>query len=269
MRSAYTTSTLTFREMTPQKSTSAWRPSLKVADMAPLLAGAAVQMEIEGVTKAEDFDDPTTRAARTQLAVVIQSIVESALTQVAAGGAGSVELGDRPEEFFQRARTEPKDHEIKSQHEALLEYLGLDEELILSEQDMVTAAIQAAKELGLAPDYSLSNLIRDGIRRVGQELISNAVNKTNRKEGTGTSFTSPGARWEKYEEAYNKLKLEVGTASWGRRKPFITLSYIAGEARSNVIQIRRWAEATGKEIVGRPGKDDDQTAGCLIVDDKI
>jgi hypothetical protein len=36
-----------------------------------------------------------------------------------------------------------------------------------------------------------------------------------------------------------------------------------------VIQIRRWAEATGKEIVGRPGKDDDQTAGCLIVDDKI
>ena len=259
--------------MADQKlSKSPWRLSFVIPDLSSSnLAAAAVQLQIEGVTKPEDLEDPGTTKGRTAISSLVKSIIESSIAEVASGSTGSVELGDRPEEFFQRARTKPQDHEMKPQELAIKDFLGLDHdaELMLSEQELVAAAIRASKELGGKPDYCLSDLIRDGIRRVGQEMVSNAVNRQNRKAGSGSSYTSPGANWHKYEAAYQQLKLEVGTPAWDRRKPYITLGYIAQESKTNVIQIRRWAESTGREIVAAPGPDEDQTAGCQIVNDKL
>lgn len=258
--------------MPKKPSPSPSRFTIPYADLPfPQLVAAAIQLGIEGVKTVDDLADPGA-GNRAPINALIRSIIDSCIEQVAAGNvAGSVELGDRPEPFFQRSRSEVQDHEIKPQEEAIREFLGLEGEgeLMLSEQDLVVGAIRASKELSGNSEYDFNQLLREGVRRVGQEMISNAVNKSNRKPGSGTSFTSPGARWEVYDQAYQKLKLEVGTQAWDRRKPYITLGYIAGVAKSNVVQIRRWAEATGKDIVARPGRDEDQTAGCLIVDDKI
>ena len=98
----------------------------------------------------------------------------------------------------------------------------------MSEADFVAASIKAARELGHGHDYTLDRLIHDGISRVGQELISNAVNKGNRKDKDAPAHTSPGGRWDAYEEAYQELQAIVGTKAWTYRKPYITLSYIAG-----------------------------------------
>ncbi len=253
---------------------SPWRLSVPVSELSSTdLANAAVQLQIEGVSSAEDLADPGIGPERTALNKLIRSIMESSVAQIAAGGTSAVELGDRPEQFFQRARTKIQEHEKKSQETAIKEFLGIepDGELLLSEQELVAAAIRASKDLGGRPDYSLTDLIRDGIRRVGQEMISNAANRENLKPGSKVGATSPGAKWDKYEASYQKLQLQVGTPAWEGRKPYITFGYIATDAKTNVIQIRRWAEATGKKIVGRPDVDrgDDPTAGCNIVDEKL
>lgn len=253
---------------------SPWRPALKVQELAPLLVKAAVQLQIPGVNDPEEFQDPGDRDGRTNRASLATQIIEKSLKAVGKGVGGAIELDGRKEPFFDRARTKPKDHELVSQKEAIAKFLGVeaDGEILLSESELVTAAIKAAKELGQGDGYNLDALIRDGIRRVGQELISNAVNKTNRDADSAPAPTSPGARWDAYDAAYMELKSILGTKNWTYRKPFITLSYIAGALigpKSNVVQLRRWAEATGKQIVPAPLPDEDQTAGGLIVDDKM
>ena len=256
---------------------SPWRPSLKVQELAPLLVEAAVQLQIPGVTDPVEFQDPGDRDGRIKRANLATQIIEQSLEAVAKGAGGAIELDTRKEPFFERARTKPKEHELVSQKEAIAKFLGLeaDGEILLSESELVSATIRAAKELGQGDGYNLETLIRDGIRRVGQELISNAVNKTNRDANSAPSPTSPGSRWDAYETAYLYLKSILGTKTWGEmgfRKPFITCSYIAGAvngSKTNVVQIRRWVAGTGKQIIPAPLPDEDQTAGGLIVDDKM
>ena len=253
---------------------SPWRPALKVQELAPLLVNAAVQLQIPGVNDPEEFQDPGDTKGRSNRALLATQIIEQSLEAVAKGAGGAIELDGRKEPFFDRARTKAKDHELVSQKEAIARFLGIEAtgEILLSESELVTAAIKAAKELGQGDGYNLETLIRDGIRRVGQELISNAVNKTNRDADSAPAPTSPGARWDAYDAAYMELKSILGTKNWTYRKPFITLSYIAtwGQGpNSNVVQLRRWANATGKQIVPAPLPDEDQTAGGLIVDDKL
>ena len=260
--------------MTTKKATapSPWRKNLDPSQMADQLAAAGIHLKVEGV-QADSFIDPLSTVERTKSAKLAMVVIEKALEAAASGSGSGLELSDKREPFFARARNEAKDHEEMSQAEALRRFLDLDtDDLILSERALVTAALEAAKILGYGEEYSLEDLIRDGLRRACQEMISLAVNKKNRKEGTATGFTALGVRWEKYEEAYNKLQATLGTPAWGFRKPYITLSYIAGSiegAKSNVVQIRRWADATGKQIVPQPGRDEDPTAGGLIVDDKL
>ena len=253
---------------------SPWRPSLKVQELAPLLVEAAVQLQIPGVNDPEEFQDPGDTKGRKARADLAAQIVENSLKAVAKGAGSSIELDGRKEPFFERARTKPKEHELVSQKEAIAKFLGVeaDGEILLSESELVSATIRAAKELGHGDEYGLETLIRDGIRRVGQEMISNAINKSNRDADSAPAPTAPGARWDAYEAAYLELKSILGTKNWTYRKPFITLSYIAGALKgpkSNVVQLRRWAEATGKEIVPAPLAEEDQTAGGLIVDDKM
>ena len=258
----------------PVTKKSPWRPALRVEELAPLLVEAAVQLQIPGVTDPGEFQDPGNRDGRTKRANLATQIIEQSLELVGKGGGGAIELDGRKEPFFERARTKAKDHELVSQKEAIAEFLGLDPsgEILLSESELVTGAIKAARELGHGDEYTLETLIRDGIRRMGQEMISNAVNKKNRDADSAPAPTAPGGRWDAYEAAYLELKSILGTKNWTYRKPFITLSYIAGALKgpkSNVVQLRRWAVSTGKEIVPAPLPDEDQTAGGLIVDDKL
>ncbi len=256
--------------MTQSKSVSAWRPTFRPVEWASLLANAAIQLEIEGVSGPEDFADPEERKARERAAALALSIIKSSLEHIASGGSSSVELGEGLEVFFQRCRSEKKEHEIVSQEAAIKDFLGVegDGEIMISELQLVEGAIRAARDLNQNTNYGLSNLIRDGIRRVGQEMISNAINRSNRKPGS-KSFTTPGANWPLYEQAYTALQNECGTPAWTKRKSYITIGFIAQRASTNVVQIRRWAESTGKEIVPRPDEREDPTAGLKIVDENL
>jgi hypothetical protein len=260
--------------MTTKKTTtkSPWRPPFDPSRMSAQLIAAGIHLKVEGV-EGETFEDPIETPARSKKGALALEVIDKALVAAASGAGAGLELSDRLEPFFSRVRTELKEHEKQCQADALRDFLKLDtDDLILSERDLVTSALEAAKVLGYGDEYALEDLIRDGLRRACQEMISLAVNKVNRKEGAASGFTAPGARWDQYEAAYTKLQASVGTPSWGFRKPYITLSYIAGTidgAKSNVIQIRRWAESTGKAIVPRPGRDEDPTAGGQIVDDKL
>lgn len=237
--------------------------------MAPLLSGAAIQLGIEGIRGPEDFSDPGEKKERGARARLALEVVKAALERVATSCDSTLELSHRAEPFFLRARSKAHPYEFKSQEEAIAEYLGLDGgELILSERDLIHGALRAAVDLGKPAEFCMDDLIREGLRKVSQDLITTAVNQQNRKEELEPSSTVSGSRWDKYEEAYQKLQAELGTKAWSRRKPYITLSYIASECGSNVVQIGRWAEITGKRIVGKPDKDEDQTAGGLIVNDK-
>lgn len=253
---------------------SSWRRNLDIPSIADKLVKAAIQLQIEGISDESDFHDPTDtklRKARADLAI---HIIETCLDLVGEGVGSEVELGTSPQGYFYRSRIAPTKNEVTSQREALAKYLGREPgvEILMTESDFVTAAIKAARELGHGAEYGLTRLIHDGISRVGQELISNAVARDNRKQTDTPSHTAPGCNWDIYEKSYQELQAIVGTKSWKRRKPYITLTYIAQAndgTKSNSVQLRRWAEATGKTIVPQPRPDEDQSAGGLIVDDKL
>ena len=255
------------------KSTSQWRPSFPITKLAAVLAKAAIQLDHEVGTDPDYFAPTDDTDKRTEAAKVANHLILLSLEKVGQGAGSGLELSDAREPFFTRARKSPSEHEKKSQFDAICDYLDIDDEsLVISEKDLVTGALKAARQLNGGVDYKLEDLIRDGIRRVGQELISNAVNQENRREGSKGGFTSPGSRWPQYEKAFARLKVIQGTNAWTYRKPYITLSYIAGAVdgpKSNVVQIRRWAEGVGHAIVGQPGPDEEPTAGGAIVDDKL
>ena len=253
---------------------SPWRKSVEIEKIAPLLVKAAVQLQIEGITDPKIFSDPGDTKQRKARGEVAMTIITESLEAVGKGVGGAIELDNRPEGFFQRSRTKAKGDEVMSQRDAIARYLEKEAgaEILLSEAELVTATIKAAKDLGHGTEYTVETLIRDGIRRVGQEMISNAVNRENRDPELAPAHTAPGARWDAYEEAYQELQAIVGTKAWSYRKPYITLSYIAGALKgpkSNVVQLKRWADATGRNIVPAPLADEDQSAGGQIVDDKM
>jgi hypothetical protein len=258
--------------LSTKKSVSPWRPAINVPEFADLLAKAAVQLQIEGVEGPEAFDDPETTAGRTAKNKLILSTIQAALEAVASGAGNGVELSDNPEPFFQRARMKPNDGELRSQQSAIVSFLGLEptNQIVISESELVAHALKAAREMKYGDEYGLNDLVHEGIRRVGQELVSNAANNLNRDPDAPLSPTAPGRNWDSYAKAYNALKAQLGTPAWPYRKPFITASTIAGyvQPQSNPIQIRRWMSAVGLEEVAVPKPGEDPTAGGLIVDPK-
>lgn len=258
--------------MTAKKSTSPWRPSINVPEMAELLANAGIQLQIEGVKDASTFDDPENTAGRSHSSKLIIAVITAALEAVARGAGSSVELSDKPEQFFQRARNKVSDGELRSQKDAIISFLGIEpcHQILLSEVDLVRHALKAARDLKYGDNYSQEDLLHEGIRRVGQELISNAANNLNRDPDAPLPPTAAGRNWDKYAKAYEELKAMQSTKAWPYRKPFITASTIAGyvQPQTNPIQIRRWMESVGIEEVAVPKPGEDQTAGGQVVDPK-
>jgi hypothetical protein len=269
-----TRSTAPKDETAPKESTSPWRPAIPIqsTEWAELLAKAAVQLNIEGVQGPEAFEDTRLTDDRTAKSKLIVEIVKVALEAVVSGSGNGVELSDKPEPFFQRARTKPTDGELRSQQSAIVSFLGLEptNQIVISEAELVGHALKAAREMKYGEEYGLNDLVHEGIRRVGQELVSNAANNLNRDPDAPLSPTAPGRNWNAYAKAYNDLKAQLGTPAWPYRKPFITASTIAGyvQPQSNPIQIRRWMASVGLEEVAVPKPGEDQTAGGQIVDPK-
>ena len=256
--------------------TSPWRRSIDIPGNAENLARAAQVLGYTDITEAADFADPGDTRARKARADIAIDIFEKALERVVES-ASPVELGERPEPYFERARRDRKSTEIKDQRSAIAEFLGLErpsgkESIVLSEADLVTGAIKAAAALGYPDGWSIDDLIHEGIRRVAQELISNAANETNKTDDAPKSRTSPGVNWQKYQQTLDQLIEDQGTDRWVYRKPYITISTIAGavQPKTNDVQIRRWIAANDIPTFAPPSPDSkDQTMAGKIVDPKL
>ena len=125
---------------------SSWRRNLDIPKLAPLLAKAAIQLQIEGISDETDFHDPKSTKLRQARANLAMQIIESCLSLVGEGTGSAVELDTRPQGYFYRSRVEPKENEVLSQREALGKYLGCKPgvEILMSEADFVAASIKAA-----------------------------------------------------------------------------------------------------------------------------
>lgn len=261
--------------MATKKSASAaspWRKSIPVEPLLEPVQAAAVQL---GRTEAMNLvaeGDPGDTKLRADKAVLVFDVIREALAAVATGGATSFEVGDQPEPFFARARKEVREGEIKSQLQAVAEFLGTDHQagVVVTEGELIAGAIKAAEVLKL-PKYTVEDLLHEGVRRVAQEMISNAVNVLNAVDPSAKPRTMTGRNWDTYEEALNELRAAQGTPAWTPTKPYITVSTIAGYTRpaTNSVQIRRWLAAKKIPTIAPPTPEEvraDPTLGGKIVD---
>lgn len=186
---------------------------------------------------------------------VICEVVREAAEGGKAGATGYV-LSDQPEPFFQLARTEAREKEKESQADAIRRLLRIkpDAPIVLSELDLVNEAVRLAREQNRRPSYGVEDLIAEGVRMIAQSIISKAVAAEN-TEGRGPD-NLPGASDEKYMTALNKLRaLRADPEKWiaeGFRKPNITVSLLAREARTNDVQIRSFIKRHGVTDVEDP-----------------
>ena len=253
-------------------SKSPWRLDLQPSQHAEEFYQAAVRLGIAEIQSKDELGDPGSEGRR-KINSLIKMVLFAALED--AGKSTSFEISDKPEPFFDRARREVREGEEIPQRDAIAKFLGVQVpvqgSLLVSEEDLVAGSIKAAKILRYQSITCLEDLIREGIRRVSQELISNAVNIENvdPEAPPKISSTRPGLNWEKYQIALDKLRVELGTPAWASRKPYITVSTIATEARTNVIQIRRWISHNNIETIGAPTleqlKEDRHWTGRLLI----
>lgn len=253
-----------------KKSSGDWRKSVRLSGKLSELANKLAPLV--GIDDAGDLSvDPGEREARTATGNLIFTVIEASLEQMVAG-SGGYKMGDSPEPFFERTRTEKKDGEKLAQRAAIAKHLDLDksDRIVISEVDLVGAALKAARRFN--SNYDVQDLIRDGVRRVAQELITNAANEENTVDGAHVYRPVQGANWAKYEQALQTLRAELNTKAWPFRKPYITLSAIASTVvgNTNVVQIRRWLDATGQKRIPSPDhnselyKKDETLAGAIV-----
>lgn len=256
----------------PKESASPWRKTVSLpGTIGPLANLAAPHL---GMAEVGDLTvDPKTKTEREQVAKVMFTVVEAALEKVAMGGGEGYSLSQEPEPFFERTRTDKKAGEKISQRAAIAKYLDLNtgaDRVVISEAELVSYALKAIRRFNSA--YGLEDLIRDGIRRVAQELVTNAANEENSEGGAKRYRPVRGANWEKYQTALNTLKVDLGSPAWPFHKPYITLGAIASTVvgNTNVVQIRRWLDATGQPRVPSPDhtsdrfKQDPTLAGAIV-----
>lgn len=251
-------------------STSPWvRTRVAMEPLVPLVRKAAARL---GIAEAVELQDPRSKGKRQELASLAFDVIEKALAAVGEGNVGeTISFADDPEPYFHRARQKPQEGEVMSQRDAIIKFLNLSgDKLILSEADLVAGALRAAQVLNYGK-FDAMDLVREGVKRVAQELISNAANVANSDPTKGKPATSPGRNWANYERALNELRTEVGTPAWAYRKPYISISTIAGRVvpNTNPIQIRRWLEAKSIPTVAPPRPGEDQTAKGNIVDPQL
>jgi hypothetical protein len=261
--------------MAAKKATTAaspWRKSIPVEPLLEPVQTAAVQL---GRTEAMNLvaeGDPGDTKLRADKAELVFDVIREALAAVASGGTTSFQVGDQPEPYFARARKEIRDGELKAQFDAIADFLGVEPNpgIAVTEAELIAGAIKAADVLKY-PRYTVEDLLHEGVRRVAQELISNAVNLLNAEDPTSKPVTMTGRNWPEYDRALAELRAELGTAAWKLRKPFITVSTIAGRVNppTNTIQIRRWLAAQQIPTIAPPTPEElraDPSLGGKVVD---
>lgn len=187
----------------------------------------------------------------------VRSLILDAAKDVANGevsGEG-YKLSDLPEEYFKEARKEiRKDSEGKpveavSQAEALRDFLRIekDQPIVLTEAELVAAALKAARSNLRSANYGIEDLIREGISMVAQSMISKHI-ATENSVGKAPDNIA-GSRDNVYLEALNRLRILIGDRdAWFTRFPRskqITVSVLAREAGTNDVQIRAFLQRHG------------------------
>ena len=86
MRVSYTTNIIKRGQYKMAKDpASSWRRNLDIPKLAPLLATAAIQLQIEGISDETDFHDPKSTKLRQARANLAMQIIESCLSLVGEG----------------------------------------------------------------------------------------------------------------------------------------------------------------------------------------
>ena len=166
-------------------------------------------------------------------------------------------------------------HELIDQRSAIADFLGIErpvgkESIVISESDLVSQALKAAKALGYAESWGIEEMLHEGLRRVAQELVSNAALQNNRDPNAPKSATAPGLNWSFYQQVLDQLIEDQGTDRWTGRNSYITISKLATKAETNDVQIRRWISANNIPTFPPPGpKDEDRMLAGKIVDPKL
>jgi len=187
----------------------------------------------------------------------IASLIVETVKAAASGQIGDgYQLSEHKEVFFSTARTKAQENEEMSQAEAIRACLRVapGAPILLSEIDLVNAAVRAAREQSRKPSYSVEDLIREAIAMFAQTLISKHIASTNSK-GPGPD-NLPGSGDDQYMKALNELRaLKADPDAWRAaryRSDQITVSILARKANTNDIQIRNFLRRRGVTDVFDP-----------------
>ena len=237
--------------MSDLKKPSIWKRQIPLKTKLPLIRAAARAM---GFTELTDVEDPIDSTKRSDIGALIDELIVEALSRAAQGSGDGYQLHHEPEPFFAAVRQSPntaKGEKI-SKFEAIRNFLGLPNDgknqIVLSEAALVDAALRSAKILQKGSGYNLEEMIREGIRKVAQDLITRAStidNFSDSDDAKKALRTAPGRNWDHYEKVLNELRAELGTPAWRYNKPMITVSVLSRRAETNDVQIRRWIAQKG------------------------
>jgi hypothetical protein len=195
----------------------------------------------------------------------VKSLIVEAITDLADGkGSSGYALSNAPEARFTTANRKPRTDkkgvalERNSQANALRGWLGIekDKPIVLSESDLVAAAIRAAREQkSRGQNYSTHDLIREGIAMIAQTLISKRIAEINALGDAPDNL--PGAADAFYLDHLEKLRsLRADPEKWfstdrkvnpyGRRRgDKITVNILARACQTNDNQIRTFLKRHG------------------------
>lgn len=261
---------------TPKKAAKKpehWRPQITVSDeLIQKLATITGKQHLTGIT-AEDTPDGNRAAVQAEIRALILEVLN---TVADAGSVGEgYKLGDQPEAWFTTARSsirvdEKRDNapiELMSQAEAIRQFLRIPpgEPIVVSEVDLVNAAVRAAREQNRARNYGVNDLIREGIAMVSQSIISKFVASTNRVAGIPGGDNLPGGNDAHYLDILQGLRKanadpEVWFSSanpFGRKRTReITVSIFSRACGTNDNVIRKFLQRHGIEDVVDPSAKD-------------
>ena len=192
------------------------------------------------------------RAERTAVQREIASLMVEVARAAADGeiGDGYQLNGEFKKEFFAAARSTPQGSEQVSQAEAIRAFLRIppDAPMVLTEIELVNAALRAAREQSRKPSYSVEDLVREAVSMFSQSLISKYIAGTNTQDGIGPDNIA-GSGDGVYMKALNELRaLRADPTAWRAaryRSDQITVSILARKANTNDIQIRNFLRRQG------------------------
>jgi len=220
-----------------------------------------------GYEQLTSFDSQAvqTEDERKAIAAMLNNLIVEAVKSTAEkDGSADITytLSDAPEPRFTTVRNKPrigsdgKPVEALSQAEAIRHFLRLQPgaPIVLSEDELVTHAIRAAREQNRGRDYGVEDLVREGLAMACQAIISKHVAATNLAPGAESPTNLPGSNDDHYLDVLKRLReANADPDIWfssknpfGRkRKREITMSVLSRACGTNDVVIRAFLRRHG------------------------